>query len=324
MRGMKHILRLALLGLALVAAVPWVRAQVVIGPGGGGTPVAGALTSGTGGAVSDITCALGTCVVTTINGVSPGTMYPLNLPTTGSYLYSDGSAPQTGTLGACLTGTGPTINLTQLLHDISGSGVAIVTGDACKLDELGAFTYTLAQAGTTGFGTGWGLRLVNLGASDATVNATTSVFKGASGTTALVIHPNCFADINSDNTNYQTQVGCFNAALLNVADQTVTGGANVTSDNLGTVSSGTTTIDCGARPTQYLTNNGAFTLAAPANDGTCVIKLINGASAGTITFSGFSVGTSTGDALDTTSGHKFMVSIARIAGDTTYRVGALQ
>lgn len=112
-------------------------------------------------------------------------------------------------------GTGLTIDgsnnldLTSVLNDISGSGTAIVAGDAGKIDELGAFTYTLAQAGTTGFGAGWGLRLANIGASDATVNAITSVFTGASGTTALVIRPNCWADISSDGANYKTQAGCW-------------------------------------------------------------------------------------------------------------------
>ena len=41
----------------------------------------------------------------------------------------------------------------------------------------------------------------------------------------------------------------------------------------------------------------------------------NGASAGTITFSGFTVGSNTGDSLDTTKAHKFIISIRRINSD---------
>ncbi len=113
-------------------------------------------------------------------------------------------------------------------------------------------------------------------------------------------------------------------ARLATADQTLSGGANVTATNLGTKSSGTTTIDCGTVPLQYLTDGGAFTLAAPSNDGSCDVLVINNASAGAITFSGFSVGSNTGDTLDTTNAHKFTLSIWRINGTSGYRVAAHQ
>lgn len=113
-------------------------------------------------------------------------------------------------------------------------------------------------------------------------------------------------------------------ASLTAQDQTVSGGANNTVFSIGTVSSGTTTIDCGKNALQFLTNNGAFTLAAPANDGSCIVLTINGASAGAITFSGFSVGSSTGDALTTTNTQKFSISIWRINSTAGYRVAAHQ
>src|ERR1035437_2267546 len=114
------------------------------------------------------------------------------------------------------------------------------------------------------------------------------------------------------------------AATLTVADQTLSGGANVTPANLGTKSSGTTTIDCGTAPLQYLTNGGAFTLAAPSNDGSCIIQVTNNGSAGAITFSGFTVSSSTGAALTTTNTNKFMISIARINGSSIYTTTAQQ
>ena len=113
-------------------------------------------------------------------------------------------------------------------------------------------------------------------------------------------------------------------AVLDLADQTVSGGANVTASNQGTKSSGTYTVNCGACPLQYIVNNGAFTLSAPANDGSMMLFVTNSASAGTITFAGFTVGSSVGDALTTTSGHKFTFSIWRINGTSGYRVAAHQ
>lgn len=110
-------------------------------------------------------------------------------------------------------------------------------------------------------------------------------------------------------------------AALNIASQTVTGGANVTSQSIST---GSYTIDCGTRPLQYITNGGAFTLTAPANDGNCILLVTNNGSAGAITFSGFSVGSSTGDALTTTNTSKFSIMVWRVNGTSGYRVAAHQ
>jgi hypothetical protein len=110
----------------------------------------------------------------------------------------------------------------------------------------------------------------------------------------------------------------------NVADQTISGGANISSLSLGTVSSGTVTIDCGARPQQFIINNGAFTLAAPVIDGNCYLLVTNGASAGAIAFSGFTVGANTGDALTMVNGNRFTIMIWRINGVSMYRIAAAQ
>jgi hypothetical protein len=106
-----------------------------------------------------------------------------------------------------------------------------------------------------------------------------------------------------------------------VEDQLISGGANVTSKSLST---GNITVDCGARPLQYITNGGAFTITAPAADGSCKLLVSNNASAGAITFSGFSVPASPGDPLTTTNGHKFTINIWRINGTSGYRIAAMQ
>lgn len=105
---------------------------------------------------------------------------------------------------------------------------------------------------------------------------------------------------------------------------TITKGYYVTPYNIGTVSSGTTTPDAANGNYQYYTNNGAHTLAAPSSDCAIDILVTNGASAGTVTFSGFTVGSDIGSALTTTNTNKFIISIRRINAVATYSIYALQ
>lgn len=119
--------------------------------------------------------------------------------------------------------------------------------------------------------------------------------------------------------------GSISAASLTVTDQNLQGGAFVTSGNRGSLSGAATlTADCGLNPLQYLTNAGNFTLAAPTHDGSCVFLVTNSGSAGTITFSGFTVSANTGDPLTTTNTSKFMITVAEINSVATYFVKALQ
>lgn len=101
-------------------------------------------------------------------------------------------------------------------------------------------------------------------------------------------------------------------------------GFNSTPYNLGTVSSGTVTPASANGNTQYLTNNGAFTLAAPSTNCSIDIDVTNGASAGTITFSGFTVGSNTGDTYATTNANKYILMIRRVNGTSTYAWKAYQ
>jgi hypothetical protein len=106
---------------------------------------------------------------------------------------------------------------------------------------------------------------------------------------------------------------------------TVSKGFTLTPNSIGTVTTGTVTPDPTLGNYQYYTNNGVHTLAAPSSDCAIDILVTNGASAGSITFSGFTVASgNTGDALTTTSTNKFIVSIRRISGVSTYVIKALQ
>jgi len=114
-------------------------------------------------------------------------------------------------------------------------------------------------------------------------------------------------------------------ARLTVEDQVITGGARVTSKELGTagvVDSGTLTLDPGDRPLQHYTNNGAHTLAPGSNAGTIVLDITNDSSAGAITTSGFTK--VDGDAFTTTNGHKFRCSVSVGNAGSLLVVQALQ
>jgi hypothetical protein len=104
-----------------------------------------------------------------------------------------------------------------------------------------------------------------------------------------------------------------------------TAGIHPTAYSIGTVTTGTTTVDCGNGPFQYFTNGGASTLQMSANDGACVVRMITNSSAGTITFSGFSEGSNKGDTLVYTSnGLYFDIALDRINGISHYLISALQ
>jgi hypothetical protein len=102
----------------------------------------------------------------------------------------------------------------------------------------------------------------------------------------------------------------------------ITGGARVTSLDLGTpTGSSTVTLDPGDRPLQHLTNNAAFTLAPGSNAGSIILDVTNGASAGAITTSGF---TKVVGAFTTTNAHKFRCSVSVGNGGSLLSIQPLQ
>lgn len=119
-----------------------------------------------------------------------------------------------------------------------------------------------------------------------------------------------FADLSGVPTTL-AGYGITDGVSLTTKNQTFSGGVNPSAFSIGTVSSGTATINCGNGPIQTLTNNGAFTMAM-GGTGSCVVEITNGASAGAITFSGFNQGTNSGDSLTTTNGNVFQVSFTNI------------
>lgn len=128
---------------------------------------------------------------------------------------------------------------------------------------------------------------------------------------------NCLGTGTSSTMN---QIPC---ASLTAAGQVLSGGATVTSAGLTT---GTNTIDCGARPLQFITGStSAWGFNAPVADGSCMILLTNPASSVNIpSFSGFTVGSGAGSALTATASAKFTISVWRINGVSGYQVTAMQ
>ncbi|TGQ12500.1 MULTISPECIES: hypothetical protein [unclassified Mesorhizobium] len=116
------------------------------------------------------------------------------------------------------------------------------------------------------------------------------------------------------------------AMLQKAADNLgITAGFTSTSVNDGTKASGTYAPSPIGGNLRYLTNGGAFTLAAPtqAGDFSMVVQIINSPTAGAITFTGFVV-TPGGNALTTTSGSKFNLYITKLNGAVSGSIEALQ
>lgn len=114
----------------------------------------------------------------------------------------------------------------------------------------------------------------------------------------------------------------FDNVLQVAGGQTITGGFRFTPASL--TLTGTVTPNALLANYQYGNNGAAFTLAAPAADSALDILVTNVSGAGTISFSGYTVGANTGDLLTNTVGEKFILSIRRINGTSTYVVKALQ
>ena len=206
----------------------------------------------------------------------------------------------------------------------SGSGtVQTATVTTPSTGYLLTFGYTVVlQAGVTNTGP-MTLNINGLGARN--------VFKfSASGPIALSsgdFVAGQMAVVIYDGTEFQLILPSSLPSLTQI-NQTLSGGAIVNTSvngNLGTpAGSSTVTINCGLVPLQYLTNNAAFNLAAPANDGACDLLVTNGASAGVITPSGFTVNSNTGEPLTTVNTNKFLILIERINSVSTYIIKALQ
>lgn len=229
--------------------------------------------------------------------------------------------PSSGTLTNC---TG------YVVGNISGLGTGVATFLATPSSaNLAAAVTDETGSGALVFATSPALVTPTLGVASATsINKVAITAPAASATltianTKTLTVSNTLTLAGTDSTT-MTFPGTSSTVLTTGNSATITVGYGITPYSGGTVSSGTYTPAFANGNYQYYTNNGAHTLAAPANDCAIDILVTNSASAGAITFSGFTVGAATGSPLTTTSTSKFIISIRRVNAVATYSVYALQ
>lgn len=132
-------------------------------------------------------------------------------------------------------------------------------------------------------------------------------------TLATNIQDNTAADITP--AEVRTVFGDLEDSVVWYEDN-LTGAFTTTPKAIGTVSSGTTTLEFTTSNIQTLTNGGAFTLAPPASgEGSIILIITNNGSAGAITTSGFD--SVTGDAFTTTDTHVFVCNALKV-GSRSY------
>lgn len=199
--------------------------------------------------------------------------------------------PQVVDLTTDVTGDLPFGNLAQ------GSALSVLgrsansTGDVASI-AAGTDHQVLRRSGTAlAFGA------INL----AQAAAVTGLLAAANGGTGNGF--TAFSGPASSTKTFTLPNSSVALAAIDLEDQTLTGGARVTSKSLGTITTGTVTPDPGDRALQHYTNNGAHTLAPGSNRGSYLLDIVNGASAGAITVSGWTK--VSGDDFTTTNGNKF-------------------
>jgi hypothetical protein len=184
--------------------------------------------------------------------------------------------------------------------------------------------------------------LVFTGVLTLTYNATTLILPGAANIITAAGDTARFRSLGGGSwkcVDYQRQsVAPFSQATLDAiangdaaslkkaADNTaVSAGFTAAIVDDGTKSTGTYTPSPLGGNYRKITNNGAFTLAAPtdANCYNMTIDITNGASAGAITFTGFVTGYPQGDVLTTVNAAKFKLHISKTDIGTTGYIEAL-
>ena len=317
-------------------------AQLLVGVNATNAPqwrdVAGAITISTTG-----TTYLGTAVVTTVN-ISAGAVGSTQVATGGIVAANVASF----TLGSAQINTGGVsqanianfaVGSTQVnTSGISNANIANGAVNSSKIATSGVVfsnLTTVAQGAALG---GWGSTVLN-----ATVSPTLGS-AGATGILALAgfsagvvsIKPGAgtFASFNfilptTAGSSAQALIAGVNATspttwtgvlTLNGTGQAFLGGVTGTTFFLGTASAGTTiTFDYGKGQLQRVINGGTSTFQAPSTDGGMDVLVVNGAAAGAITFSGWSVPTLTGDTYTTTNGSTYFLTMRTASAISTYR-----
>lgn len=199
---------------------------------------------------------------------------------------------------------------------VGGTDVAVAVGDL----QAGALVRLVYSTAANSGGGAWIADIVPQATQGSTFSdAAFAIQDNGDATKQLAFQ---VAGITTGNKRTATPPNSdFTMAALDVANQQVTGGARVTSNALGTIASGTVTLDPGTRPIWDYTNNGAHTLAPGTNVGSILMAITNGAAAGAVALTGW---TKVVGAFDTTSGHKFTCSAVVSAVGSLLTIQAMQ
>lgn len=158
--------------------------------------------------------------------------------------------------------------------------------------------------------------------ADNVVTGTTAVYTMPSASTSLIGTTTTDTLTNKDLSAATNNIGVSAIRTSGTLPSAI--GANITPyTGIGTIASGTVTPAPQTHgPMPNYTNNGAHTLAPPANPCSMIVEITNAASAGAITTSGYTK--VTGDAFTTTNGHKFLCTIVKSQTYSLLNVVALQ
>ena len=194
------------------------------------------LTVGTGGSI----VRSGTAIIDA-NQINSATV-----PASAAVVASNSSKQLTAlTLGGNLGVVSGVLQTSQAVNAQTGTSYAIVAGDQGKLltfKNAAAIAVSLAQAGTTGFTTGFSIDVENLGAGLVTITPATSTINGVAN---LAVPTNTGCTLTSDGTNYQVSActavatvgfiaGSFTSTqVLNSFAPALYGGSNVNTTDMG-------------------------------------------------------------------------------------------
>jgi len=274
-----------------------------------------------------------------VNIRSAGAIILLNSDNTNSYYIQNNGATggSNSVFDIIQNGVG-----TRVRVDTSGNvgiGVTPSAWDQGRVLQIGTTSFgSIYDNGFSAFSAGTN-HYVNSGANKYIGTGLATVYTQQSGTHAWYNAPSGTAGNAITFTQAMTLDASGNlgigtsspTAKLDVAgttnlggSTTVPAGVTTTAANDGTKSTGTYTPTPVGGNMKYISNAGAFTLAAPTASGdyTMVIQITNASGAGAITLTGFT--RTVGDALTTTVGSKFFVNITKLNSLTMASVVALQ
>lgn len=234
------------------------------------------------------------------------------------------------------TGSGPVVLGTS--PTLTTPNIGAAAGSSLSLSALNASSAVATDASknlvsVTNTGTGNNVLATSptlttpvLGVATATSINKTAITAPATASTLAIADGKTLTASNSltlagTDATTMTFPGTSSTVLTAGNTATLTKGFSATPNNLGNITS--FTVDPTLGNIQYGTNHGAATWTAPTSDCEVDILVSNDASAGATTFSGFTVGSNTGTALDTVNGHRFWITIKRANGVSSYSVYGL-